>query len=186
MKKTLNIVALGLTSLVVTSWISPSRIEAVQQQPAPKKKSTTTTKAAPVDPIKALYKNGGIIVWEKDGHGLVVAENDLNQPEEGMSQKDGKIACENLVLNGFSDWRLPTSAECELMRTNLCSKNIGNLRDPNGKPVPYTYWTSEKISGNPHMGVLYAFHNGLTSGFGSDGSNCCGGKIFRVRAVREF
>lgn len=183
MKKSFNILAVLVMAAAIISWSLPPTIENLNQQPVPKKKPATT-KTPAVDPIKALYKNGGIVVWEKDGHGLVVAEKDLNPVEEGMTWVEGNAACENLVLNGYSNWRLPTPEECEQMRLNVCSKNIGNLRDPDAKPVPYTYWTSKKI--DTWTGTLYAFHNGLTSGYNINASNCCGGKYFRVRAVREF
>lgn len=165
--------AWNLPKEFLNSDLTPS----VVSQPKPTKSTT------PVDPNKALFKNGGIIVWEKDGHGLVVAENDLNPPEEGMTWSEAFKACDNLVLNGYSNWRLPTKDECDLMKS-LCAKNIGHLRDPNGQPVVYYYWTSTEI--NTSYTNIYGFHNYTASGGVKSMNSCCGGKIFRVRAVREF
>jgi len=191
MKKTLNIFAVVLTVFAVISWSLPSINGNINQQPAPKKKPATKTPA--VDPIKALYKNGGIVVWEKDGHGLVVAEKDidlvalgLEDPElgycDGISWTDANKMVGNLVLNGYSDWRLPTVSECQTMY-NFTTIKLG-LKDPNGKPVVKYYWTSEET---PHTATKFAFHNGqIHAGGSKDSKSCCGGKCFRARAVRTF
>jgi hypothetical protein len=182
MKKIIYAAAFILVATTTSSWkpsenktdhLSVNSQNQQLSQPKPKPKTTA------VDPIKALYKNGGIVVWEKNGHGLVVAESDINPPEEGMNWHDAVKACNNLVLNGHSNWRLPTKVECDSMK-KLCSLKIGNLRDPNGKPVVYYYWTSTESSN------IYGFHNYTGFGGVKAMSSCCGGKIYRVRPVREF
>ena len=50
---------------------------------------------------------GGEIVYEKDGHGLVVAPTDLGI----MDWDSAMTACDTLILNGYSDWRLPSKEE---------------------------------------------------------------------------
>lgn len=50
---------------------------------------------------------GGMIVTESNGHGLIMANADIGK----MDLKDAKKACEDLVLNNYDDWRLPTLAE---------------------------------------------------------------------------
>lgn len=56
---------------------------------------------------------GGMIVTEKDGHGLVMANQDLGK----MDLNEAKKACDDLVLNGHDDWRLPTVEEFNQMST---------------------------------------------------------------------
>ena len=62
---------------------------------------------------------GGVIVYEKNGHGLVVAPMDLilRDPmnEWDTATKTAKTFCEESRLNGFSDWRLPTIYELNIL-----------------------------------------------------------------------
>jgi len=63
---------------------------------------------------RALYMKslGGMIVTETNGHGLIMANNDLGKK---MNLKKAKKACEDLVLNSYDDWRLPTLVEFNQM-----------------------------------------------------------------------
>ena len=63
-----------------------------------------------------LIKRGGIIVYEKNGHGLVVAPNDLNITN--IAWAHATFLCANLALNGYSDWRLPTQKELNQLYLN--------------------------------------------------------------------
>ncbi len=58
---------------------------------------------------RALFmKNlGGMIVTESNGHGLIMANADIGK----MNLKEARKACEDLVMNNYDDWRLPTLAE---------------------------------------------------------------------------
>jgi hypothetical protein len=65
--------------------------------------------------VVSNFKNGGYVVYEKDGHGLVMALFD-----EGAYKWEGaKTACDELVLNGYDDWRLPTKEELEYIYNNV-------------------------------------------------------------------
>ena len=55
---------------------------------------------------------GGIIIYEKAGHGLVAAPTDLGR----MDWHSAKKACDDLKLNGFSDWHLPNQEELDQLR----------------------------------------------------------------------
>ena len=75
---------------------------------------TPTTPPPPPPPQQLpTLNNGGYIVYKKDGHGLVLAPNELvgAQSLGRMDWSSAKTACANLVLNGYSDWRLPTKEE---------------------------------------------------------------------------
>jgi len=72
---------------------------------------------------------GGILVYEKNGHGLVAAPKDLGI----FILMEAGSACENLVLNGFSDWRLPSKEELSMLYRH---------REEIGGFVNGAYWSS--------------------------------------------
>ena len=68
--------------------------------------------------VSSQFKHGGYVVYEKDGQGLVVAVTDL-----GKSKWDAaKIACDDLVLNGYDDWYLPTQDDLTAIYMNRKTK----------------------------------------------------------------
>jgi hypothetical protein len=79
--------------------------------------------------------------------------------------------CDDLVLNGYNDWFLPSTGELNLMYTNLHLDGLGGF-------AAFWYWSSTE------------FDNGLA--WGQDfisGGQPSDGKFFndgRVRAVRAF
>ena len=56
--------------------------------------------------VVSQFKHGGFVFYEKEGHGLVAATIDLGQ----MDWNAAKTACDELILNGYSDWHLPTES----------------------------------------------------------------------------
>ena len=76
--------------------------------------------------------------------------------------------CDDLVLNGYSDWYLPSIDELDQLYLNL-----GGF----GGGFTSYYWSSTE--GNSNSAWSYNFGNG-GSGYGSKGST------YRVRAVRAF
>ncbi len=79
--------------------------------------------------------------------------------------------CDELVLNGYSDWFLPSAAELNLMYTNLHLVELGGFAYD-------FYWSSSEV-GNNLAWKLNFFFNGVQVQFGKNFS-------FRVRAVRAF
>ncbi len=73
--------------------------------------------------IVSQFKHGGFVVYEKDGHGLVAALMDLGK----MNWESAKTACDELALNGYSDWRLPTIDEYSSLYTKLFKMGIGGF-----------------------------------------------------------
>lgn len=79
--------------------------------------------------------------------------------------------CVNLVLNGYSDWFLPSQAELYLMYSNLKKVGLGNFS--NGY-----YWSSTEY-GNGTTALAQTFINGLQT-------NSNKSFVYKVRAVRAF
>jgi len=114
-------------------------------------------------------RNGGIVVYEKDGHGLVVTPDDLDYQ---LDWKSAKVACDSLVLNSYSDWHLPTKDEMNDVYINLDKNGSGGFHDG-------CYWTSTSFSGGfGHW--IHFFHDGTQMGDAYDGNQ------HLVRAVRVF
>jgi hypothetical protein len=76
--------------------------------------------------------------------------------------------CKDLVLNGYSDWYLPSKNELETVRTNLYFNNLGNLTG--------VYWSSTEKD------AINAYPVQFTNGTVNMNKNL----IFKVRAVRSF
>ena len=109
-------------------------------------------------------QRGGIIVYEKDGHGLVAAPTYFS----AMLLESAKTACDTLVLNGFSDWRLPSTEELNSLYEN--KDKIGGFYD-------LDYWSSTEYSNYETWGQY--FGDGRRAGYGY--RNSC-----HFRAVRAF
>jgi hypothetical protein len=78
--------------------------------------------------------------------------------------------CDDLVLNGYSDWFLPSIDESELMYTNLKLKGFGNFKE-------LYYWSSSEVG----IYNVYAMAFGYGSPFVLSKLDGC-----PVRAVRAF
>jgi hypothetical protein len=154
---------------------------------------------APSTPYLGQSYAGGLIMYvDSTGmHGLVASDSDQGSSVWGCSgtllggtsslvgsgamntvyivslcpesNTPAKI-CDNLVLNGYSDWFLPSYNELVLMYTNLCAMGIGSFT--------YTfYWSSTESSSS----TAYIF---LPSTGGS--GNALKTSSYRIRAVRAF
>jgi hypothetical protein len=99
--------------------------------------------------VISYFKHGGFIVYEENGHGLVAAITDLGK----MDWNTAKTACEELILNGYSDWYLPSKDELKLLYENL--KKI----DISGFNKGAAYWSS--TVNNYGSAWLIWFDNGL-------------------------
>ena len=112
--------------------------------------------------------NGGIIVYtdEKGEHGLVCSISDLGIGDWNSA----KQLCDNYNEGGFSDWRLPTKDELQLIYLLLHKRKIGGFASS-------IFWSSTEF--NKSSAWLQDFDNGLQDNYSTD--NGC-----NVRAVRAF
>ncbi len=87
--------------------------------------------------VVSQFKHGGFVIYEKDGHGLVAAIMDCG----AFDLNSAKTACDEFIINGYSDWRLPTKDELNTIYINLKLSGVGNFR---GTTEPYFgyYWSS--------------------------------------------
>jgi hypothetical protein len=117
--------------------------------------------------VVSQFKHGGYIVYEKDGHGLVAAITDLGR----MPWDDARTACDELILNGYSDWHLPTKEELNALYVNLIQVGVRGFGDS-------YYWSSSETSST--TGWSFDFNGGNVANYGVKNlSNY-------VRAVRAF
>jgi hypothetical protein len=105
---------------------------------------------------------------EGENHGIIVAANDLGDKyiwggndydylgagklntENHTDSKNAAGACNNLELNGYSDWYLPCRTEFKLVLTNM--EVIGNFKEG-------MYWSSTHTArhGNPFAEPTYGW-----------------------------
>ena len=137
---------------------------------------------------------GAFVVYETGGHGLIAAQTDcrIQQREMGvdwyvgdMDWNAAKIACDELVLNGYSDWRLPTKEELNAIYVNLVKS--GTRRQSFN--IDGIYWSSTENSSD--LAWEQTFGGSGTwvgNSWVGPGSQNCSSKTNRcnVRAVRDF
>lgn len=116
---------------------------------------------------KGELVQGGILVYEADSHGLVVSTSDLGK----QNWANAITACDQLELNGFSDWRLPTKEELDTLYTILKLNGKGNFENS-------SYWSSSEY--NSYYAWRKNFKNGKIDRRGNKN------KEQLVRAVRNY
>ncbi len=107
------------------------------------------------------------LIWQDNKE---VAENNLNQDE-------AKTYCQDLEVDGFRDWRLPTLREyytiVDLTRNRPALKNGFEIRD-DGR-----YWTSTLFVKNPEKEAWY-----ISMSYG-EAEPYNKSRVFHVRCVRN-
>jgi hypothetical protein len=135
--------------------------------------------------VYSKFKNGGYVVYEKDGHGLVLSIIDIGK----LKWEDAKVACDELILNGYSDWRLPSIEELENVCKTLFRSGIGiSINSSKNNSVAghdgLIFWSSteREVGGNVWA---YDFLKDYASA-SSDYSFGARGQWYCVRAVRSY
>jgi len=125
--------------------------------------------------VISKFSNGGYVVYEKDGHGLVVSLFDIGE----FTWQNAKTACDELILNGYSDWRLPSLKELEFIYKNLHMAGLGGFQAKARSGMAAFYWSStDEDSESDAFGFTFpdgAANYMLLKGFPNS-----------VRAVRAF
>lgn len=88
------------------------------------------------------FKHGGYVIYEKDGHGLVATICDLRK----MNWNDAVKACDELILNGYNDWRLPNKKEFEYLKSTLYDNGISDFHDEDNSSERYWSNFRDKLS----------------------------------------
>ena len=125
--------------------------------------------------VSSQFKHGGFVVYEKDGHGLVAAITDLG----AMDWNTAKTACDELILNGYSDWHLPSKDELNALYVNLKKIGVGGFAFD-------FYWSSTERDNV--LAWSHQFHTGSQYLDGYPDAKHKDGRYGRcdVRAVRAF
>ena len=125
------------------------------------------------------FKNGGYVVYEKDGHGLIMSPIDIIGT---FNWDDAKKACEEFDLNNYNDWRLPTINELELIYKNIFNFSSFNIGDID-KHLPY--WSSDS-KGSDETFYFYFGRGGnwIDESVGSRWLNK--NEFYNVRPVRSY
>ncbi len=121
----------------------------------------------PVGRIGDLFGGGIIFYLDETGRrGAVCAEQDQ---AKGVHWLDALAICQQLELNGYSDWTLPSKEELDFMYTNLFLSSIGELSN--------YYWSSTESDFND---AWYWRMNYGTPYYNFKGN------VLNVRAIRRF
>jgi hypothetical protein len=127
---------------------------------------------APMDQSRMVNWNKGEAI-ETNAIGAEIGTGTTNTKLIVASPGDAKCAatlCEDLVLDGYSDWYLPSIDELDLLYKNLYLKQLGNL-------MWGYYWSSTEFS--DFIAWYECFYDGAKDN--ADKAN-----ILFVRAVRAF
>ena len=117
--------------------------------------------------VREELVQGGILVYEADGHGLILATSDLGNQDWASAI----MACHQLDLNGYSDWRLPTKEELDTLYTIVKLHGKGDFK--NG-----SYWSSSEYNS------FYAWRKNFKTGRVDRRGNKTKKQL--VRAVRNY
>ena len=90
--------------------------------------------------VTSFFKHGGIVVEEVNGHGFVCALSDIDfnivfKNGVGWGDENGNKldreatnkVCDDFILNGYDDWKIPDVIQIKKISNNLYRKQIGDF-----------------------------------------------------------
>ena len=126
--------------------------------------------------VVSNFKNGGYVVYEKDGHGLIMSNIDCGK----FNWSDSKIVCDEWSINGYSDWHLPTKEELEFIYNKMYKIGIGGVGLKSSGNWSSGYWSSTEGPTFFFFGLGDTYKENYKFSIRSEDSQQ------RVRAVRNF
>ena len=163
--KTINFLTIGQQAAAF-SWQDKRTLSQIEQM--------TGYKVKPRG-VVSQFKHGGFVVFEENGHGLVAAITDLGN----MDWNSAMTACEELILNGYSDWHLPSKEELNSVYVNLKQVGVGGFAD---NVADNGFWSSSETN-DGKVSKQY-FNSGMQSNYSKNLGYKYSNSL--VRAVRAF
>ena len=130
---------------------------------------------APSDQSSGIqWYNGTYVTTGATGQGSGTGQTNTNAivAIQGAGAYAARI-CNDLELNGYNDWFLPSLDEFTPMYLNLYKNGIG------GFTYNWTYWTSSEVSNTKSFNFQFGYAGGVAI---TEEKN----KVYRVRAIRAF
>jgi hypothetical protein len=126
--------------------------------------------------ILSRFKFGGYVVYENNGHGLIASLIDIGS----MDWETARKSCDELVLNGYSDWYLPKIEDLKSLSINLKQQLKGGfLCRYITESKECLYWSSSEEDLNKSIVLNFEIlRNGPSSKYKEENYN--------VRPVRFF
>jgi hypothetical protein len=115
----------------------------------------------------------GTMIPTNDAIGTGISNTDAITGQCNEFNKAASV-CANLVLNGYSDWFLPSRKELQEMYNKLHLNGFGNFSVVSGDNF---YWSSSQFNNSS------AWHRYFATNYETTGSKT---GSFRVRAIRKF
>jgi len=119
--------------------------------------------------VRSAIKNWGLVVYEKDGHGIVVSLFELSQVNQRDVIDKEKLSklISKLQIGSYKDWYIPSFEEFNLMDSKLFKDGLGHF------------------STDDYVGFYLVNNNGYFT-FGQIRRHMIQGNQMTIRLIRKF